>query len=90
MGRGFSRIILEAPNSELLLVDWLAEILCLSDTHKRAYLNYQIIDFTPNCIKANVGSMRAQAKNDIKAVTYNELSITKKGSRWEVIVVFDI
>jgi len=84
------RIELAADNLESLLVDWLAEILYLSDTNKRVYLDYKIIEFSKTKIIADVGSQTATAKDDIKAVTYHELSITQQPDGWQATVVYDI
>lgn len=85
-----SKIEIQAQNLEMLLVDWLSEILYLSDTNKQAYIHFKIIEFTPNKIIAEVGSAKAIPQDDIKAVTYNELDIAKKDAHWEAIVVYDI
>jgi SHS2 domain-containing protein len=84
------QIEVKANNLESLLVDWLAEILYLSDTNKRAYLDYKIIEFSKTKIIADVGSQPATAKDDIKAVTYHELSIIQQPDGWQATVVYDI
>jgi SHS2 domain-containing protein len=84
------QIEVKANNLESLLVDWLAEILYLSDTNKRAYLDYKIIEFSKTKIIADVGSQTATAKDDIKAVTYHELSIIQQPDGWQATVVYDI
>jgi len=84
------RVEVAADNLESLLVDWLAEILYLSDTNKRAYLDYKILEFTKTKIVADIGSQMATAKDDIKAVTYHELAIVQQPKGWEATVVYDI
>jgi len=84
------RVEVAADNLESLLVDWLAEILYLSDTNKRAYLDYKILEFTKTKIVADIGSQMAMAKDDIKAVTYHELAIVHLPEGWEATVVYDI
>lgn len=86
----FNKIEIQSQNLEALLIDWLSEILCLSDTNKRAYVYFKIIELTPNKIIAEVGSVKAEAQDDIKAVTYHELAIIKKNDFWEATVVYDI
>lgn len=83
-------IEITSDNIESLLIDWLAEILYLSDSNKRAYLNYKIIEFNNTKIIADIGSQKAVAKDDIKAVTYHELSIIQQKDGWVATVVYDI
>ncbi len=73
-----------------LLVDWLSEILYLSDTNNRAYTEFKINKISETKIEAEVGSYPAKAIEDIKAVTYNELKIEKQDGLWVAEVVFDI
>jgi SHS2 domain-containing protein len=84
------KIKIQANNTESLLIDWLSEILYLSDKSDRAYLDYQIEEFSENKIAAKVGSVKFPALEDIKAVTYSELEIKKVKDGWQAIVVFDI
>ena len=84
------RLQIEADNLESLLVDWLADILYLSSSKKRIYLDYKVLEFSDNKIVANIGSQKALAKDDIKAVTYHELSISKQNGLWQATVVYDI
>lgn len=84
-------IEVEAESLESLLVNWLAEILYLSDTNKRVYLEYRILSFSSNKITALVKSGATLAKDDIKAVTYHDLTIEQMSDgTWRAVVVFDI
>jgi SHS2 domain-containing protein len=83
-------VAVTADNLESLLIDWLAELLYLSDTNKRVYLDYKILEFSKTKIVADIGSQNAVAKDDIKAVTYHELSIIQQPKGWEATVVYDI
>ena len=84
------RIEVLSSNLESLLVDWLAEILYMSDTNKRAYISYKIIEFDQTKIIAEIGSKKAKALDDIKGVTYHELAIKKHNNLWQADVVYDI
>jgi SHS2 domain-containing protein len=86
----YERLEVNANNLESLLVDWLAEILYLSNSKKRIYQNYKVLEFSDRKIIADVGSQKALAKDDIKAVTYHELSISKQNGLWQATVVYDI
>jgi SHS2 domain-containing protein len=84
------RVEVTSENMKSLLVDWLSKLLCLSDTNKRAYTKFKILKLSSCNIIAEVGSVKAEALNDIKAVTYHELKITKTNFIWESTVVYDI
>lgn len=83
-------IEVEGVNLDALLINWLSEILCLSDTHHRAYVEYEIEEFSEIKIRAKVKSGEAKAKDDIKAVTYDELDVAKENGTWTAEVVYDI
>jgi SHS2 domain-containing protein len=84
------KIKIKSRDLESLLVDWLSEILYLSDANNRAYVEYNIIKIDEKRIEAEVGSCPAEAKEDIKAVTYNELKVEKNNKGWVAEVVFDV
>ena len=83
-------IEIHGDDQESLLVNWLAEILYLSNTNYRAYVKYEIIEFGENKIVAHTSSGPAQAKDDIKAVTFHELEIKQQNNMWVATVVYDI
>lgn len=83
-------IEVESQDQESLLVEWLSELLALSNTNYRLYSNIRINKISERKLKATIDSESAQAKDDIKAVTYSELSLKKNKSFWEAIVVYDI
>lgn len=84
-------IEVEAYDIESLLVNWLSEILFLSATKYRAYIIYGIKEFANKKIVAKVGSREAIAKEDIKAVTFNDLKIEQeRDGVWSAMVVYDI
>ncbi len=83
-------IKLAANDIEVLLVDWLAEILYLSAVNKHAYIDYNIENISDTSITAVVGAVPASAKAEIKAVTYHELVVKKTDDIWQATVVYDI
>ena len=83
-------ITIEATDVQSLLVDWLSELLYLSDENDRAYVSYEVTECAQNKITATVGSTPAEAQDDIKAVTYHELEIKEMDGKWEATIVFDI
>jgi len=77
---------------ETLLVDFLSEILYLSQTNKEIYQDMQFKKFTDTEIEGElIGQKVERFGEDIKAVTYHGLNIRqKKDSSWEATVLFDI
>ena len=83
-------IVLQAPDPEALLVDWLSELLTLSDMRGQVFGHFQVIELDNVHIISSVGCKTAEAEDDIKAVTWSELEISQSKDGWQAIVVFDI
>jgi SHS2 domain-containing protein len=83
-------IAVAADDRESLLVDWLSELLWQSSTHHAAYVPLRVTEITGTRLAAEVGLTPARAIEDIKGVTYHELSIGRAHERWEVTVVCDL
>lgn len=77
-------------NLENLLVNWLSELLFLSDINNRAYIEFSIKKVDNTSVIAVLGSGMAVSRDDIKAVTYHDLQVIRVGNAWEAIVVYDI
>ena len=84
------KVKIQAGDLESLLIDWLSELLYLSNSNYRAYVNYDFKKLNENELLVEVSSGRADAQDDIKAVTYHDLSINKNNNRYEATVVYDI
>lgn len=77
---------------EDLLVDFLSEILWLSETYHEAYQDLSFKKFEKNLIEAEIfgGKIKSQ-QLAIKGVTYHDLSIRqKKDGSFEATILFDI
>ncbi len=76
---------------ESLLVDWLSELLSISDIRKLAFCDFQIINMTDTSLEAKAsGGKIGRVKTGIKGVTYNQLKIAKKNGIWKARVIFDV
>jgi len=75
-----------------LLVDFLSEALCLSDTNNEAYFKADIHQLTSTHLSATLhgASITGFESTEIKAVTYNELNIEQTPEGWQTDIVFDI
>ena len=89
--RSFS-ISVSAPDRTALLVDFLSEILTLSDIHHIVFTRIKFDDLSDQHIDATVfGSRVEDFDEDIKAVTHYLADIVKKGeNKLETTIVFDI
>lgn len=79
----------KSADLESLLVDWLGEILFLSEINRAVYAasNVQISGCS---LFAHLNSCPAQALDAIKAVTYSDIFIKEVSGSWEALVTFDI
>ncbi|HHX64474.1 MAG TPA: archease [Chloroflexi bacterium] len=85
-------IVLQAHDVETLLVDWLTELLYLSETRQACFDTFDLTHIDPTHLKAVVrGVSPARAEKDIKAVTYADMSITRNDDdHYTTTITFDV
>jgi len=92
-------IEIKSPNLETLLVDFLSEVLYLTQVNKEIYIDIKfkkLNDPSTNSGQAELKGELVSQKvkrfgKDIKAVTYHELDIHQRTDGiWEAVVLFDI
>src|SRR5579885_1428255 len=72
------------PDPEALLVNFLSQILYVSDVNNEAYLDAMIAEFTDRFVKATVRGVKINGFDvEIKAVTYHDLHIEQKNGVWQ-------
>ena len=85
---------IEIKSSDLssLLVDFLSEVLYLTQVKKRAYFKAKFKKFSDKEIEVELIGQKVERFNeDIKAVTYHDLEIQqRKDGIWEATVLFDV
>ena len=92
-------IKIKSPDLPALLVDFLSEVLYLTQVNKEIYNKVKFKKFSDPSI--NSGQVELEAEllgqkvkrfgEDIKAVTYHSLNVYQnKDGSWEAIVLFDI
>jgi SHS2 domain-containing protein len=80
-----------APDRDLLLINFLADVLALSDIHNEAYTDVQFIEFSDTNIKAVIGGKKINGLNiEIKAVTHHAVHIEQKQGIYQTEILFDI
>jgi len=86
------KIKIKSLDLPALLVDFLSEILYLTQTNREIYNKVKFTKFTDAELEAElIGQKVERFGEDIKAVTYHQLNIDqRKDGIWEAIVLFDI
>jgi SHS2 domain-containing protein len=83
---------LKSPDRTTLLIDFLSEVLTLSQIHKAIFSEFDINRMTDCQLSATLtGRKVGMFDEDIKAVTYHEADITlNEDGDWETKIIFDI
>lgn len=84
-----------ASSGEELLVAWLDELLYNFYTKGMIFSLFEINEIDDGHLKAKargrlIGENKNRLKNEIKAVTFHDLKIEKKGELYSVDIVFDV
>ena len=88
-------LAVESGDRESLLVDWLNEVLYWFDGKRIAFRDFRVTQFRENAIQAvGLGEprdpLRHRARLIVKAVTYHQLKIERRGGMWVAEVYLDI
>ena len=85
------RIQLEADDVEMLLVDWLGELLFLGEPEQVVFVAFDIVEVTPHVLSALArGGPVSEYLAHIKAVTFSQLDVRKTAEGFETVIVFDV
>ncbi len=80
-----------APNGELLLAYFLQEIVGTMDIHDAVFPDVSITELNGTAMKGELrGAGVDQLDEEVKAVTYSDLTITDTEEGYEATVVFDV
>lgn len=88
-------IELTAEDEDVLLVEWLNELIYIFEVEHIVFKRFEIEQLTANKIKVKcygekIKPSHETLKREIKAATYHMLRITKGDKGYEVTVIFDI
>jgi SHS2 domain-containing protein len=88
-------LAVESGDRESLLVDWLSEVLYWFDGKRIAFRDFRVTQFRETAIEAvGLGEprdpLRHPARLIVKAVTYHQLKIERRGGLWVAEVYLDI
>jgi len=86
---------LSAEDVEVLLVEWLNELIYIFDVEHIFFKRFEVDEITSTQIKARcfgekIKTSRHKLKREIKAATYHMLKINKEDAGYKVQVIFDI
>ncbi len=86
---------LSAEDVEVLLVEWLNELIYIFDVEHIFFRRFEVDELTSTQIKARcfgekVKTSQHKLKREIKAATYHMLKINKEDVGYKVQVIFDI
>ncbi len=94
---GEMNIVLQSPEIEQLLIDWLSELLYHFDTDGYVPVIYNVqVEKNDNYrLRARVGyrlfeGASDQAEHEIKAVTYYKLKVEREDGNYHCHLVFDL
>ena len=85
-------IKIESLDLSSLLVDFLSEVLYLSQTNSEAYFKVKFSKFEDTELVGEISGNKAERfGEDIKAVTFHDLNIILSENKiWEATIIFDI
>lgn len=82
---------LEADDPETLLVDWLNELLYLSETHQEKYTTFDFTHLSSTALRATVrGLSQHPPQKYVKATTFFDLHLFPTTTGYEVTITFDV
>ena len=85
-------IQIKSPDITGLLIDFLSEVLTLSQINKIVYCEVTFYKFWETELKASVkGNKVNYFDEDVKAVTYHEAEVRRnRDNQFETVIIFDI
>jgi SHS2 domain-containing protein len=88
-------IELSAEDIEVLLVQWLNELIYISEVEHVLFKRFEINELSNTRLKATCFGEKIKAgqrrlKREIKAATYHMLKLNKENGRYQVRIIFDI
>ncbi len=91
----WERIELEARDCATLLIDWANELIGRSEAEGRSYREIRRLAVTEHRDSVEVtADVRGVPVRDcvspVKAATYHDVSVGRKGNGWEAVVLLDV
>ncbi len=81
----------QSVDREALLIDWLNELLYLTEAHGLLFAQCQILSLSDTELTARVGGVAALVTGaHIKAATYHDLALAREEGGWSTVITFDV
>lgn len=85
------RVVVNSYDLNALLVDFLSEVLYLSQVNKEIYTDVVFDKFSDKELEGELKGNKVESfSEDIKGVTYHDLKIEQKNGLYEATILFDI
>jgi len=85
------RVAVNSYDLNALLVDFLSEVLYLSQVNKEIYTDVVFDKFSDKELEGELKGNKVESfSEDIKGVTYHDLKIEQKNGLYEATILFDI
>jgi riboflavin kinase/FMN adenylyltransferase len=82
---------LEALDRETLLVEWLNELLYLTESEGLLFVAFRVDTLTGTSLVARVGGAPGEVtKAQIKATTFHNIALVRENDGWSTVVTFDV
>ncbi len=93
-GAEWRKLVLEAPDREALLVDWLRELLFVQMTEGLVLTAAEVMGLDGGRLTARAAfaqpAPQRPVERELKGVTYHDLVVERRGDGWFARVVFDL
>ncbi len=84
------KLSLRSVDAETLLVDWLSELLYLHEMQDLVYIDFDILNASSDALEAIArGTDQWVPQTAIKAVTFNDLQVSRTADGYATTIVFD-
>jgi SHS2 domain-containing protein len=87
-------VSVNAPDHELLLVEWLNALLSTSDIERMVFRKFEVtlngVELSGTAWGERLDSARHEPKVEVKGATYHMLSVTKQHERYVAQCVVDV
>ncbi len=84
-------VVLNAPDREALLVEWLNELVFRSEVEKALFTEFVIVHLSERQLVATIrGTRVTELRNPVKAATYHGVTIAEHVGGFTAKVVLDV
>jgi len=85
-----AKIRLKAKDEKELLIDWLEEILELSNEKDVCYNDFDIKKLNEEELTATIWGRRVKSKENIKSIIKSETDLIQELEGYSIIIIFDL